>query len=160
MLPRISFIADMMLGRLAKWLRLLGYDTLYFNKIDDSELIKIARREHRILLTRDTRLVERRPIKNKEIQCLFVKDDYFLDQLAQVLSELDLKNQSFNPYCIYCNKELQPFPKLKARGKVPRYTYATQKHFSFCLSCGKLFWEGTHWDRIQKNLVQAGVIEK
>ncbi|MBE3111737.1 MAG: hypothetical protein IMZ46_14730, partial [Acidobacteria bacterium] len=96
-----SFVADCMLGRLAKWLRILGFDVLYFSKAEDKDLVDIARREGRVLLTRDTGLIEKTA---KRPNRLFVRSDDWEEQVAQILDEFGLWDEVRpNTRCIECN---------------------------------------------------------
>lgn len=143
---RPRFLCDMMLGRLAKWLRLLGYDTKYFPLIDDSELIKIALEEQRILLTRDTLLLKRRPIKQGRIGVLFIESDRYVGQLRQVVNEFDLEDGK--ALCNVCNTKLITAAKESVKKEIPPYVFKTQTEFKGCPVCGRIFWRATHWERI------------
>lgn len=141
-----------MLGRLAKWLRLIGYDTLYYKKIEDSQLIRVAMREGRILLTRDAQLVKR-----GGFQSLFIESGELEIQLAQVIREARLKPRlKASVLCPLCNGELQTVKKEQVRGLVPTYVYAAQRDFSRCPRCGKIFWKGSHWQKIERRLRDMG----
>lgn len=143
-----KFIADVMLGRLAKWLRIIGYDTLYFRKIEDSQLIRKAVSEGRILLTRDVELFNR-----TGFQGLFIESSELEEQLAQVMREVKLRPRIRSKVrCPLCNEELEPVNKDQIRGFVPAYVYSTQQEFTRCPQCGKIFWRGTHWHRIERRL--------
>ncbi len=135
------FIADVMLGRLAKWLRIAGYDVLYDNKITDDNLIAQALDDDRIILTRDARMVQRRRVK----KYIFIESDYLADQLRQVMRYLRA-NSLPAPFsrCLLCNVRLQPVEKREVAGKVPPYVFDTQEHFKRCSSCGRIYWAGTH----------------
>lgn len=146
------FVADVMLGRLAKWLRIIGYDTLYYQKIEDSQLIRVAMREGRILLTRDAELVKR-----GGFQSVFIESGDLEIQLAQVIREARLKPRiKASVLCPLCNGGLQTVKKEQVRGLVPSYVYATQRDFSQCPRCGKIFWKGSHWQKIEKRLRDMG----
>lgn len=144
--PRI--IADAMLGRLAKWLRLLGCDVAYERKIDDDELIRMALHEKRLVLTRDGNLARRRPAP-----LLFIRDDHLPNQLRQVVRDLNLPlaGRRFTR-CIECNAELAVVEKDAVRTKVPAYVFETQDRFSECPDCGRIYWPGTHHDRAVRRL--------
>jgi hypothetical protein len=131
-----------MLGRLARWLRLLGYDTLYIRRIADRGLLACHRHSGRILLTRDTGLL-RGPVRGPH---LFIQDDDWRAQLRQVLETLDLRVVRGRMFtlCVDCNRALQPLPPAEVLGKVPEFVAATQQEFRGCASCGKIYWPGTH----------------
>jgi len=146
------FLADVMLGRLAKWLRILGYDTLYFRDMDDRELILRALRDDRILLTRDRELSRR-----DGFRVLLIADEDLESQLAQVLQTMDLEPRVGNGIrCPLCNRTLQNIPRKAVQEVVPRYVWATHHDFSRCPGCGRIFWKGTHWNRIRERLRRVG----
>jgi len=139
----IKFIADEMLGKLAKWLRTLGYDTAYYNDGADSGLVQRALEEDRIILTRDTRLVERKLAR----KCILIKSDNVWEQFEQVIKELclDTKSRLFTR-CLICNKELVLVEKKSILDLIPPYVYQTQNEFYRCPECGRIYWPGTHKD--------------
>ncbi len=137
----MEFIVDCMLGKLAKWLKILGFDAVFFSKIEDSELLALAKKEKRILLTRDNGLIER----SSNIQSLLIESEDWNRQIEQVLDEFELW-QDIQPYsrCIECNAELKDLPKVRARNLVTPFVYEKADAFSICPSCGRVFWKGTH----------------
>jgi len=147
----MKFVADRMLGRLTKWLRILGYDTIYPLDVENLSLILIARQENRILLTRDTNLILRKNIGD----FLFIKSDLWIEQLKEVISGLKLE---FNfpakmfSRCSLCNTPTIKIDKDKVRDYVPPYVFLTQNDFVYCPSCKKYYWKGTHWQRINKKI--------
>ena len=153
----MKFIADSMLGRLARWLRLIGYDTLYYPDIKDSLLLRIAREEQRTLLTRDTRLVKVRDLKD----FLLLKENDPFDQLKNVvltfnllshdISERSIRIPDLNR-CSLCNQVLEDVSKEHARMHVPEYVFQTLDSFKQCKKCGRFYWKGTHHDLLQKKL--------
>lgn len=140
-----KFIADEMLGKLAKWLRTIGYDTVYYKNGNDSGLIQRALEEDRIILTRDTRLVERKLARKS----FLIKSDTTWDQLKEVIEEfrLDAISKLFTR-CIICNEKLLSASKDDVRGNIPIYTYLTHSEFSLCPNCGRIYWSGTHKDNM------------
>ncbi|HGJ67692.1 TPA: hypothetical protein ENS27_20230 [bacterium] len=138
---KIRFIADEMLGKLAKWLRILGYDTIYYREKGDNGLIQRALDENRIILTRDTKLSERKLAR----KCLLIKSENFWKQFEQVIKELDLdiKNKLFTR-CLVCNSELIYVEKESIKEQVPEYTYQNQTNFYKCPNCERIYWAGTH----------------
>jgi uncharacterized protein with PIN domain len=144
-----TFIVDSMLGTLAKWLRILGFDSLYFRTIDDNELIKISKQQGRILLTKDNRLVKSKKIDRYILVC----SDKLFDQLKEVLSFLSKYGYfSFNPYsrCIRCNGKLIEVDKKMVFNEIPEYIYRKYESFFKCSNCGNVYWEGTHKDMIDR----------
>ena len=143
----MRFLVDSMLGRLAKWLRILGYDTLYFSSLDDNDLVRIARAEGRMVLTRDRLMVRRRGIDS-----LFIESDDFMEQIRQLFHDLNLKLDRSFSRCPVCNSPLQGVAKEAVRERVPPYVFRTQERFSLCPQCGKIYWRGTHWQRMRERL--------
>lgn len=145
----IRFIADSMLGKLAKWLRILGYDTLYFRDAPDGRLVALARREGRLLLTRDTRLLLRRRL----CPMFFVRDDRVWDQLRQMVGELGLSvEERLGSRCIRCNRSLAPLAKDRAAGRVPEYVFRHHDAFFQCETCERIFWGGTHLTHMEETV--------
>lgn len=147
----LRFVADAMLGRLAKWLRILGYDTLYDVSYEDSHLMRIARAQERVLLTRDSALVRRRGA------CmLFLESEQLEEQLQQLHRVLGLTPVSPFSRCPVCNEPLEPIAKDRAWGQVPPYIFATQDEFHVCPSCDRFYWRGTHWQRMRELMAGWG----
>jgi len=146
------FIADAMLGKLVKWLRVLGVDVAYDLNAPDRELLRSAVQEGRILLTRDRRLVQRRGISRH----LLIESDYYHEQVRQVVQAFDLAAgiRAFTR-CLRCNTLLRELPKPAAAGQVPPYVYSTQAEFKWCSACDRVYWGGTHRENM---LRQLGVI--
>jgi uncharacterized protein with PIN domain len=139
----MKFLADNMLGRLATWLRLLGYDTAYLPEADDPELARIARAEDRVLLTRDVELTRRRGVRH-----ILIESEKVDEQLQQVFHKLDLTARHAFSRCAECNLPLDPVIKEAVHGQVPRYVFQTQDHFLRCPRCQRVYWRGTHWARM------------
>lgn len=143
------FVADVMLGRLAKWLRIAGFDVLYSNRYSDDELIALSRKEDRILLSRDTRLLVRKSVRN----FIFLESERVNDQIRHVLEETQTgRLPGILTRCLTCNETLVEVPKDQARGNVPRYVFKTQSTFKWCPRCRKLFWAGTHRQAVLRTL--------
>jgi len=136
-----KFLCDEMLGKLAKWLRLLGYDTTYLNTQDDGMLAHVAEQEGRILLTRDKQLAGR--IK----QGLYIVDEDPDYQLIQVFKVFGLSKDRALSLCSLCGYSLITVPKEKAYGKVPQKIYQLQTEFWYCSRCQKFYWRGSHYDK-------------
>jgi uncharacterized protein with PIN domain len=144
--PRPRFVADGNVGRLARRLRMLGFDTRFEHPVDDGRLVEIARDEGRVLLTRDTRIFERRLVASGEARACFVRGDEVGDQLRQVVEAFGLE-PLFAPFsrCLECNTPLRPALPEEA-SLAPPYVRATQTAFTRCPGCGRLYWGGTHRD--------------
>lgn len=145
----MKFIVDCMLGKLAKWLKVLGFDTTYYNKIEDSELIDKARKEGRVLLTRDTGIIE----NTQNVQTLFIKSENWQEQAAQVLDEFNLWTK-IKPYsrCVECNARLKRIPKRKAKNLVTPFVYRNAQKFAVCPQCGRVYWQGTHYKDMESRI--------
>lgn len=143
----MEFLADNMLGRLATWLRLLGYDTLYLPHADDSELARVARLQNRILLTRDVELTRRRGVRH-----LLIESERVADQLRQVLIVFELSDHQAFSRCAVCNTPLVTATQDEVRAGIPPYVYQTHERFRRCPKCGKIYWRGTHWARMRAEM--------
>jgi len=146
----VKFICDDNLGKLAKYLRVLGYDTLFKSEIEDGELLRIALSEERIILTRDSKL---KALRSAE-RVILIRFYDPAEQLQQVFRELELKPQKNNTFtrCLDCNTELVEIPKEKCTQRIPSYVFKTQERFLHCESCDKIFWAGTHVERLSEKL--------
>ncbi len=133
-----------MLGKLAKWLRLLGYDTTYNPAWDDPTIVRLARAEGRVVLTRDRELAARRGVR-----ALLVAGDQLEQQMAQIVNELHLPPGLAGSRCSVCNALLEPIAKSDVAGRVPPYVLRTQEVFRRCPRCDKIYWPGGHWARMQ-----------
>ena len=149
----LKFIADHNVGKLAKWLRIMGYDTLFYGSGGDSEMLRTAIREERVVLTRDTHIPRRRVAVTKKVRVLFIEHDDFRKQLRQVVRTFNL-DRSLKPFsiCIECNERLVSRAKEEVKDRVPPYVFKTQTQYMECPSCQKIYWRGTHWDRMRKQL--------
>jgi len=144
----MKFIADVMVGKLARWLRILGFDVAYSNKFEDDQLLRIAEGENRIILTRDRGLASRR----MSGKCLLIESDNYKEQIRQVIGEFDLEHFDMFSRCIECNTELQQVDKEDVFERVPPFVYLTQERFAMCPSCRRVYWRGTHAAEILKQL--------
>jgi uncharacterized protein with PIN domain len=140
----MKFAADRMLGKLAKWLRMLGYDTVYSRSLADDAFLELAS-EGRILLSRNTRLVG----KMDPDRLIFVEANDPKAQLQSVVRLLELKPDpdKFFSRCTVCNELLDPVESREVFGKVPDHIWTEHNTFSECKACGKVYWEGSHIER-------------
>ena len=145
-----TFIADCMLGKLARWLRIIGCDTEYFPSIEDADLVERGAQTGRLILTRDTLLIRRRKARANH---LFIRSDHFRDQLRQVVRDLSLDPFArFLSRCIECNDLLRPIEKTDLPRSIPDYVSMTRDRFSTCPSCHRIYWEGTQRERMAEEL--------
>lgn len=145
----MKFLCDAMLGGLAKWLRAAGHDALYASEdveTDDRALVRLAMREDRALLTSDGGFLERAPVRDGEVSFLLVPHLPVEDQLRLVAARFGLERHA--PRCMRCNGELERLPREAAEQHVPPKVADRQEEFFRCEWCGRLFWYGTHWERI------------
>ena len=147
----MKFAVDCMLGKLAKWLKILGFDTAYFSKIEDDDLLVFAQNESRVLLTRDNGLIE----KSKNVPALFINSEKWSEQIQQVFNEFDLKGEANpNSRCIECNTVLKALPKERARNLVTPFIYQNAEKYSLCPECGRVFWKGTHQRDMEEKITK------
>lgn len=141
---QIAFAADRMLGRLAKWLRVLGCDVIYGQHLSGHGLIRAARADGRMIVTRDRSLARKQPPG-----FLFIESDDYVEQLRQVVKAFDLRpGEGVFSRCLVCNSPLQPRSQDSVEKLVPPNVFATQTRFSWCGRCSKLYWPGTHQQKI------------
>ena len=142
-----------MLGRLATWLRLLGYDATYGSHLSGRALLRHARTEGRVILTRDSKLLkqlDRPPV-------LFVRSDHFREQLREVATAYPIVPVTrLLTRCARCNEAVVTVSKPLVEDRVPPYVYATQEHFVECPRCHRLYWPATHEERVRDELRQMG----
>ena len=145
LLEHPRFVLDGHLGRLAAYLRMLGFDTWYDRWADDTQLAAVASSEGRLLLTRDVGLLKRREVE----QGYCVRSHKPHDQLREVSRRFALRSQ-FMPFrrCMDCNGPLYPVPKEEVADQLPPHTRETKEEFSRCQHCGKVFWRGSHYLRM------------
>ena len=144
---RKKFIADVMLGRLARWLRLFGYDTLYSSAAQDSEILVEALITGRVLLTRDVELA-----KTAGAAAYLVRANDLWGQLREVVAHFGLETKVKLIICPVCNGKIVPVRKQEIESKVPRYTYLTHERFWRCENCGKIYWRGSHISLAEKDI--------
>ncbi|HSR88590.1 MAG TPA: Mut7-C RNAse domain-containing protein [Pontiella sp.] len=148
-LRRASFILDVHLGKLARILRFLGFDTLYRTDYDDSEIIRVALREHRIILTRDRRLLHDRRITHAR----WLHSVRAEEQACEVIRRFQLENNIRRfARCPACNGLVDPVKKETIQSRLEPLTEKYYTEFYQCRDCGKIYWKGTHYDRIVKKL--------
>ncbi len=149
--PPHRFVADAMLGRLAKWLRMMGYDVTFFNDADDLALLRHARAEGRLLLTRDRALARRAGSLG-----VMIHHQTLEAQLKELTARGFIDGPLDETRCPVCNARLQPIAKEDARERVPPYVYQTQDEFYECPQCHRIYWAGTHWQNVTRTWAALG----
>ncbi len=140
-----------MLGKLARYLRLLGYDVEYPGPGPDSLLLARARREDRVLLTRDRLLCRTAERTGERPKVVEIRSDAVLEQLSQMANEGWL-GEAGNPRCSLCNRPLEDLSPEEARHLLPPFTFAVHIRFLHCPGCNTVLWEGSHWERFRKRI--------
>jgi uncharacterized protein len=150
----LRFIVDQNVGKLAKWLRMAGFDACLFAGADDDALITAAEAENRILATRDRRIMKRRMIAGGRIRAVLIESDRFKDQVRQLVDVLGLDRSRFRPFtlCLECNRPLEERDKEAIKERLPPYVYLTRDRFAECPACGRLYWQGTHWQAMNRDM--------
>lgn len=148
----VKFAADIGLGKLAKWLRLLGYDTTFYRVRLDRPFLQAAYREGRVVLTRG------REFAGRQFQgrLLIIKADKHEDQLRELFTALELKTDPgrFFRLCLKCNERLVEVPRCEVECLVPNYIFEHQTEFRICPICRGIFWPGTHGEHARRGLIE------
>ncbi|OGC89345.1 MAG: hypothetical protein A2142_02760 [candidate division Zixibacteria bacterium RBG_16_48_11] len=152
----MKFICDDMLGKLARLLRALGFDTFYQKDIQDHQLLRKALEEERVVVTRDRKLVQVKTVP----KYVLIWSDRPLAQLEELLQKLSVSLDRENVFsrCLECSTILKRVEKEKVKEKVYPYVYQTQENFWHCPTCDKIYWAGTHIQRMQEKLKKAGLL--
>ena len=148
----MKFIADGMLGKLTRWLRMLGHNVKYSNKLDDAQLITIAKKERRILLTRDLELYQQATTKG--VNAFYLEEKTETEKLAHIAKRFNIKLEidMATSRCTKCNTRVKPTSKEKVADKVEKSTFSYYNEFWECPKCGQIYWQGAHWTKIRKTL--------
>lgn len=155
--PGPRFLADRMLGKLARWLRILGYDAAYLPQLSPQGVMREGRRQGRLILTRDTRLRRRKDAP----PFIFVHSDRFREQLHQVVDTLHLDPvRALFTRCVACNRTLEEVAKDTIHDRVPEYVWQTQNEFRRCPECHHLYWGATHRDHVLDELRRLGMVRE
>ncbi len=153
MASNLKFIVDVNVGKLARWLRMMGYDTRFFSGGDDAQLVATALAEGRVVLTRDTQIMIRRVVTSGQLRAILIGSDRPEQQMQQVVETLGLDCQ-FRPFaiCLECNQPLVERSREQVRELVPPHVFQTQSQFMECPACCRIYWRGTHWEAMTKKL--------
>ena len=143
-----GFAADFMLGRLARWLRVIGQDVIYGRHLTGWGLIRAARAEKRLILTRDRGLKKKQPPP-----LLFIESDDYREQLRQVITACGLRpDERVFSRCLECNTVLETEDKQAVKSLVPAYVFASQEKFARCPTCRRIYWAATHQEKMLEEL--------
>ncbi len=143
----MKFVVDAMFGTLAKWLRILGFDTIFARDLADNEIMALAHREGRVLITRDKELARRSD------NSLFLNSDVLDEQIAQVLEKYPADEGRTLTRCLECNGLLVPVEKAEVRN-VPDGVLEREDEFHKCPDCGRFYWPATHWENMMERIAE------
>lgn len=138
------FFVDCMLGKLAKWLRVCGYDVNYLKQTKNLKLEEICQKENRILVTRNSKYRNLQDTKS-----CFIKSNYLKCQLKQIFQEFNLNYNNLFSRCLICNVCIEKIDKDKIKDIVPQYVLESHNEFSYCPRCHRVYWCGTHYFRMR-----------
>ena len=149
----MKFLCDRMLGTLAKWLRIFGFDTLFADSnIEDEKLLKLAKDEERILITRDKNLII--DARRENIKVIKIISTDINDQLRQVLKNTKIDEIFFLSRCLLCNNLVEKISKKNVKKIVPDRVYESNKKFWYCKICDKIYWKGSHFENMIQKIKQ------
>jgi len=148
----MRFLADVMLKKAGRWMRMLGHDVEFPEHEGDDEILAQAGKHGLILLTMDEELHAR--AEKGGIRALLVTKKYNARQVAEIMREFGLTIEGFpsRTRCSRCNGKLEEVGKEKVKGKVPEKSYAVHEQFWLCTKCDQVFWEGAHWKKIESGV--------
>lgn len=154
-MKQLRFVTDGMLGKLTRWLRILGHDVEYANAVDDRELILKAKKEERVLLTRDLELYKQAVAKGAE--AFLIENPNQTANLASLAKRFKFKLEVNveTSRCPRCNGTIRVVSKKEIIDKIPPTTSSNYNEFWQCKRCGQIYWHGAHWNRIDKTLDEA-----
>ena len=148
----LKFILDGMLGKLSRWLRILGHDVKYSISIEDSDLIELAKMEKRVLVTRDLDLFKKGVKEGIEI--VLIKAESLTGKLGELCKKynFDLEVNISNSRCPKCNNKIRSVSRVSVFKELPEMTAKNFNEFWKCVGCDQIFWAGSHWKKIIKTL--------
>lgn len=147
----MKLICDHMLGSLAKWLRIFGFDTLYPDATTtDDSILQIAKEESRLLISRDKQLIQRG--KKAQLPILEIQTTKLAEQVTQVLSHIPVDEKTILSRCTLCNTPLQSIEKKGLESRVPEKVFKTRDEFWYCPICEKYYWMGTHYENMSEKI--------
>jgi uncharacterized protein with PIN domain len=149
----MKFIVDHNVGKLVKWLRMLGYDTEFFAGEDDWQMVITALRNEKIIITRDTGIMKLGVVDTGKVKAVLVNSDDSEEQIRQVNETLNLDfHHGLFSRCLECNNLLEKRTIDEVKDRVPPYVFKTQREYMECPACNRIYWKGTHWQAMVKKL--------
>ena len=149
----MKFVVDHNVGKLVKWLRMLGYDADFFTGDDDWQMVVSALREDRIILTRDTGIMKLGVIESGKVKAILICSEDPEEQIRQLNESLNLDfTDGLFTRCMECNTLLEKRTVDEIKTRVPPYVFKTQKEYVECPSCSRIYWKGSHWQAMVKKL--------
>jgi len=145
---RKKFLLDENLGRLSKWLRMLGYDAAVYKSISIEKKISLCNKERRIFLTRSNKIAKRK----ESFSRILIKAEKYDEQLLEISHLLELNNEMLFSRCLKCDYRLQDILAKKIEGLVPDNVKYNFSEFKICRKCGKIYWRGSHYDAMKSKL--------
>jgi uncharacterized protein with PIN domain len=138
---------------------MMGFDSLFFSGEDDSQMVRQALAEERVLLTRDTGIMKRRVVTEGRLKAVLMESEEPEQQMRQLVSAIDIKSQS-QPFtiCLECNQPLVKRKPTEVKDRVPPYVYKTQTQYMECPECHRIYWRGTHWKAMLNKLQRTAGI--
>jgi len=147
----MKFLCDQMLGTLAKWLRIYGFDTFYVKReMDDSEILKISKKENRVLITKDKELIYN--ARREQIRVIELQEVNLDNQIKNILENVKFQKTSVLTRCLICNGLLSKIDKKDVKNKAPPKVFENHKDFLFCNTCKKVYWKGTHYKKMLEKI--------
>ena len=143
----MKFLLTKEVGKLARWLRILGYDAVYYREDNTSRALLSALRESRVIITRNKVFFDKVSVKS-----VYLTQEKIKDQLGNVIRQLDLKIDEGMIFtrCVLCNEDLGKIKKEEVKHRVPEYVFKTQDKFMECRVCQRIYWPGSHWENIRR----------
>lgn len=132
---------------------MMGFDSVFFNRGEDSEMVNQALAENRVILTRDNGILKRRLITSGRLKAVLIKSEKPENQMQQLMDIFDLK-EGLEPFtrCLECNRPLLERNREDIRDRVPPYVFKTQAQYMECPACHRIYWRGTHWEKMMKRI--------
>jgi len=149
----MKLLCDQMLGTLAKWLRIYGFDTFYANmEMDDSYIIDMCKKDERVLITRDKELIIR--ARKENLKTIGIKSIDINEQIKIIISKIEIDSKKLLSRCILCNSLVEDIKKSEVKEKVPERVYRNNDKFWYCKNCDKIYWKGSHFENMIEKINQ------